>query len=944
MEDDNEERFTRNKIYKNEESINSKNSKQNKYSKVHSFFDEDTINEEKFDNINYYNNYNMKNRINNNDEEEEELDEEENDLSSEDDYENKFKNIKIGILKLKLNILNKIIIAKIQKYYFYFISKINLKIKCNEIFIKGDNFLYSKIKLKTSDANKFYALKKLIYAIRKNAFDKLIKQNYFYQWKSIYEDKYLFNSFNDVEKSAKINIYKFCSILMNIFNKNYEYNYYLKFFMKKWKTLMNQKEIYENKIKKGMLLLSNLFNRKIRKIFKKFPRNFLHLKQKSNLFKAFNNNKQITYIVEDKEKYYLRGLQDFYSYKKKYINLLRQNKLLKIIEKLDIKNKVNKNAFIFFHLLKNSSKINKYKKQIKNLNNSMMDLKYDSMLNAAIIIKFILNEHICNNLFTSKKIFFEKLYNRYQFNSIRNKYNSIDDIKDEKEKKEINKIRIKNQRILALQKILIINNNHKLYYGNLNIQLKESLLLKYFKLWKKYVFVVSINESLKKLSCQKIFLLLNNVLLCNIKRNILYKLKKTCIQHNFKKKKYYYFAFFIYILLKQHISVFITKGVFYFIKQIWNKKQNSIFQKNNEYLKCKTLYLIYKKYHDIIKCKYLTKWYFIYSNSNRKKKIIQEKIKSILINIDNLSKNHILSTIFNNWHKKTKEIETEEKKKELKIYFYLNKFITMKHLKTLWLYLKKWSTKRTNLKNDLNLNYENLLIQLEQIKKENDDLVAIYYKKRQEYAKTLYDYNYMKKYYCDNCINEKEDEIDYMSLKSSEIKEAGKPFDTFMPSQNKNDTQSKDNSRYLKKTLGDNSIKPKSGMPISLDENNFSVNEENKLQSENSLMNISDEDELSNYVGRKITQNALETNNSKNKVDESNINNITEKNYTHDDNNDYNDINNNIDDYKNEYEEQKKYYENYINILLEKKNELLEMKNLLMSQKLNASKSGENYE
>ena len=944
MEDDNEERFTRNKIYKNEESINSKNSKQNKYSKVHSFFDEDTINEEKFDNINYYNNYNMKNRINNNDEEEEELDEEENDLSSEDDYENKFKNIKIGILKLKLNILNKIIIAKIQKYYFYFISKINLKIKCNEIFIKGDNFLYSKIKLKTSDANKFYALKKLIYAIRKNAFDKLIKQNYFYQWKSIYEDKYLFNSFNDVEKSAKINIYKFCSILMKIFNKNYEYNYYLKFFMKKWKTLMNQKEIYENKIKKGMLLLSNLFNRKIRKIFKKFPRNFLHLKQKSNLFKAFNNNKQITYIVEDKEKYYLRGLQDFYSYKKKYINLLRQNKLLKIIEKLDIKNKVNKNAFIFFHLLKNSSKMTKYKKQIKNLNNSMIDLKYDSMLNAAIIIKFILNEHICNNLFTSKKIFFEKLYNRYQFNSIRNKYNSIDDIKDEKEKKEINKIRIKNQRILALQKILIINNKHKLYYGNLNIQLKESLLLKYFKLWKKYVFVVSINESLKKLSCQKIFLLLNNVLLCNIKRNILYKLKKTCIQHNFKKKKYYYFAFFIYILLKQHISVFITKGVFYFIKQIWNKKQNSIYQKNNKYLKCKTLYLIYKKYHDIIKCKYLTKWYFIYSNSNRKKKIIQEKIKSILINIDNLSKNHILSTIFNNWNKKTKEIETEEKKKELKIYFYLNKFITMKHLKTLWLYLKKWSTKRTNLKNDLNLNYENLLIQLEQIKKENDDLVAIYYKKRQEYAKTLYDYNYMKKYYCDNCINEKEDEIDYMSLKSSEIKEAGKPFDTFMPNQNKNDTQSKDNSRYLKKTLGDNSIKPKSGMPISLDENNFSVNEENKLQSENSLMNISDEDELSNYVGRKITQNALETNNSKNKVDESNINNITEKNYTHDDNNDYNDINNNIDDYKNEYEEQKKYYENYINILLEKKNELLEMKNLLMSQKLNASKSGENYE
>ena len=106
-------------------------------------------------------------------------------------------------------------------------------------------------------------------------------------------------------------------------------------------------------------------------------------------------------------------------------------------------------------------------------------------------------------------------------------------------------------------------------------------------------------------------------------------------------------------------------------------------------------------------------------------------------------------------------------------------------------------------------------------------------------------------------------------------------------------------------------------------------------------MNISDEDELSNYVGMKISQNVLETINSKNKVDDSNTNNITEKNYTHDDNND---INNNIDDYKNEYEEQKKYYENYINILLEKKNELLEMKNMLISQKMNASKSGENDE
>ena len=45
-----------------------------------------------------------------------------------------------------------------------------------------------------------------------------------------------------------------------------------------------------------MLILSNLFNRKIRKVFKKFPRNYLNLKQKVGIFKTFNDNKQINYI------------------------------------------------------------------------------------------------------------------------------------------------------------------------------------------------------------------------------------------------------------------------------------------------------------------------------------------------------------------------------------------------------------------------------------------------------------------------------------------------------------------------------------------------------------------------------------------------------------------------------------------------------------------------
>ena len=261
----------------------------------------------------------------------------------------------------------------------------------------------------------------------------------------------------------------------------------------------------------------------------------------------------------------------------------------------------------------------------------------------------------------------------------------------------------------------------------------------------------------------------------------------------------------------------------------------------------------------------------------------------------------------------------------------------MKHLMTLWLYFKKWISVSNNLDNELN--YDNLLLELEQIRKENDNLIAIYYKKRQEYAKTLYDYNYMKKFYCVNCINEKEDEIDYMSLKSNDIKEAGKANDSLKVSQNKINI-SKDNYKNLKKSFGDNSSNQKLGLPISFDENNFVVNEENRIQTENSKISQNEENDLSNYVGKQIPQCDGETINSKNGSDDDNIDNV----FNNMDNNNDIDINNdNINDYKKEYEEQKKYYEDYINILLEKKNELIEMKNMLMNQRLNTSKS-ENYE
>jgi hypothetical protein len=57
--------------------------------------------------------------------------------------------------------------------------------------------------------------------------------------------------------------------------------------------ITNYDDILINKIRKAMIILSNLFNRKLRHILRKFPRNYLNIKNKANLFKKLNDNKQV---------------------------------------------------------------------------------------------------------------------------------------------------------------------------------------------------------------------------------------------------------------------------------------------------------------------------------------------------------------------------------------------------------------------------------------------------------------------------------------------------------------------------------------------------------------------------------------------------------------------------------------------------------------------------
>ena len=324
-------------------------------------------------------------------------------------------------------------------------------------------------------------------------------------------------------------------------------------------------------------------------------------------------------------------------------------------------------------------------------------------------------------------------------------------------------------------------------------------------------------------------------------------------------------------------------------------------------------------------------------------------MKYLISNIDNMNYNQLLPRLFNKWRKNKFSNPNYKQIIEIKKKFYLHKFITTKNLMLMWIHFKKWINTNNNVMNILN--YESLLMELDQLRKDNDDLIAIYYKKRQEYAKSLYDYNYMKKYYCKDCINENEDEIDYMSLKSNDIREAGKMSNSLLISQNKKNI-SKNNSKIIKnKGVDEDNNKNKGSYGLSSDgNNNFIVNEENKLQSSNSnMLSISEDEDMNSHIGKKIPQCTGETiftknlfiddNISKNSNNMTNTNNYKSKNMENNDEEEINRRESIIKEYQKEYEEQQKYYENYIKILLNKKNELLQMKSMLKKQRNETQKS-----
>jgi hypothetical protein len=93
--------------------------------------------------------------------------------------------------------------------------------------------------------------------------------------------------------------------------------------------------------------------------------------------------------------------------------------------------------------------------------------------------------------------------------------------------------------------------------------------------------------------------------------------------------------------------------------------------------------------------------------------------------------------------------------------------ILSNHIIKIKFYFKRWKNNIFNNEGFHKFNhYETILCEADLVKNEHENLILIYQEKRQNYQKTVQDYEYIKKHFCEECVNEGDFVLDYKSLNS----------------------------------------------------------------------------------------------------------------------------------------------------------------------------------
>ena len=663
----------------------------------------------------------------------------ENIIENIEEIQYKVNEIKYGILTVKLSMLNNIIKSKIKTYFSIFLNKIFLKRSFINLFSESDNFLeiipknHQKI-----DYYKYYSIKRLIYIIKDIKFRHYLKKNAFLLWKI--QTKFLPNSIIKNNKYSNY-VYNLIFIISKIIHKKNYIVYTKKIFLFIWFEKIKKKNI---RTKRGIIIIKNLINRKISNYFYLFPKNYFYLKYKSNIIKEELKDYLKKFVINDKDIYY-KTLIDYYSLTRKLKFYQKKSILLKLFNKIEIKNYINQNLFQAFYKMRFFAySISSINNENKKLNEILLNLKCDTLINSSLIIKTILNNKIKNSILFKKRIFLNRLIEKSNMiNTIleyKNKYKLLPSLIEEKNKSNFCLLRNNFKKIILLRNIFLIRIKHKNIFTEDNIYINQSDNFQTcFNKWKQITNDIKTKNEIQLFKLSEInYLIKKKIILNNGNKflgNLLIKSYKKTFIHNYLKQ-------YLYVLISL-IRNILHKKFLFFLMRFKVYKSSSYFNNNQKKIKLKQIFLYFQYFKKLKNKKRknysyyeLSKLYELYLLYFKQKimKYIKKWRKNLRINNIKLYKNNnriIDKNIFQNMTFILLEYEKQDDRlyKEISLIKQaLNKpnilfeLVLKKHYGTLLKYFINWY-KVINSSSSLC----DLYIQSEKIKEENNILINTYY-------------------------------------------------------------------------------------------------------------------------------------------------------------------------------------------------------------------------
>ena len=701
----------------------------------------------------------MINGTNNNSDDDNDSSNIQNEIISDDEYEERVKDIKSGILKVKLTLFKDIFYLNIRRNFLVFQEKVRRKYNLEKLYIKA---------VKNQSLRRQQCINFIVVC------HKIITQ-----------------------KETILSLYAISYLL--------------------WYSKSKRQAFLFSKFTRACIILSNIFHKTLWYAFHKLPCNYLYLKYAhdkmvktllaDDLVKEINSqNKEINL-----EKIMNNSFIQFRDEKRNYFLLNKKRKLLILLTKHNFKNCVNRSLFYAFRRLKTlTTSYIQNEKENRKLDDMLIDLKCDLLINGSLMLKIILDKNLRSELFIFKRKFYDNLVSKVKLmNTLvdySHNYKKIPNLLQNNNKIDLLVIRNQYRKIFALYKILLVRENKKNLFTDKNLNLKDSYLQGCFYRWKGTVCNEVLHKNKKILGLRQFVLKMNQLLYLNDKNKFLTRLIIFgCLK---KKKNNFYENFFEN--LGNLIKLFVLKRRIYVFYRIFYPVSFTIQTIQNKYIASNLLFFIYKK-HNFSNSLYRS---FIYWKSlsyllSYEDKVIEKKpaVKEVqrytsfdekeffkkltkLLFIINLKTKKVYNAYFLRWKYSLKknyykshvsvdsmiiqnmstillEYENEDTKLKheitnlkttLKKNQCLIHLIYSKSYNTLFYYFTRWNKNIFSFSN-----FKELLAQSEQIKKENDVLINTYYEKKNQYKKTIYDYEYMKKHYCKDCMGE-DFEVDYKSI------------------------------------------------------------------------------------------------------------------------------------------------------------------------------------